>query len=125
MPWQFGATYAFGTDLKASQDFYAYTYKYQLGVIEDEKDTIDFYENIQGLTTLPTGFSAGMAVSYKKWMFGAQYEFKNWQNYKEVIDSIDVTELQLKQNNKFTLAFEYKPSAAYGDMNKSIFQKSI
>jgi len=125
LSWQFGATYSFGSELKASQDFYAYTYKYQLGVVEDEKDTLDYYENLEGQTTLPTGFSAGVAVHHKKWMFGAQYEYKNWYQFKEVIDSIDVTENQLKQSNKFTLGFEYKPSAAYGDKNKSILKKSI
>ena len=87
LSWQFGATYSFGSDLKTSQDFYAYTYKYQLGVIEDEKDTIDYYDNVEGLTTLPTGFSAGVAVSYKKWMFGGQYEYKNWQQFKEVVNT--------------------------------------
>ena len=125
LSWQFGATYSFGSDLKTSQDFYAYTYKYQLGVVEDEKDTIDFYDNVQGLTSLPTGFSSGVAVSYKKWMFGGQYEYKNWQQFKEVVNTNELSEQRLKQSNKFTLGFEYKPSAAYGDKNKSIFKKSI
>ena len=125
LSWQFGATYSFGSDLKTSQGFYAYTYKYQLGVVEDEKDTIDFYDNVQGLTTLPTGFSTGVAVSYKKWMVGCQYEYKNWHQFKEVVNAIELTEQPLKQSNKFTLGFEYKPSAAYGDKNKSIFKKSI
>jgi hypothetical protein len=40
-------------------------------------------------------------------------------------NAIDLTEQPLKQSNKFTLGFQYKPSAAYGDKNKNIFQKSI
>ena len=64
-------------------------------------------------------------MNYKKWMFGGQYEYKNWQQFKEVVNAIDLTEQPLKQSNKFILGFEYNPSAAYGDKNKSIFKKAV
>lgn len=123
--WQFGATFGFNSSLNISQDFYAYTFKTDTYYNQTVKDTIAFNENQKGKITTPRTFSTGMAVSYKKWMVGFQYNINNWQQYKEVINDVDVTEFTLKQSDKLIIGVEYHPKTDYNNKNKNILQKSI
>lgn len=123
--WQFGATYTFGNDLKGSQNFYAYSFKYDHGIIEREKDTLSYYEDLEGTISIPRMVSSGLAVTYKSWTVGFQYDIENWQQYKEVFDGVETTEFALNQSDKMIVGFEYNPKTDYNNKNKNVFQKSI
>ncbi len=124
LSWQFGATYAFNSDLNARQDFYSYSFKYNFGIVESEKDTLEFYEDLEGTVTIPTAFSSGVSVTMKRLTLGAQYNMANWQNYSEVFGGEDVTAEEVKQSSSIILGTEIAPKVELGDKNKNLFQKS-
>jgi hypothetical protein len=121
---QLGGNYTLGKQVNAFHDFYAYNFKYFNVVSEVEKDTLTFYEDQQGKLTLPSGFSAGFALSFsKKWLVATQYSIQNWQNYTEEFENISTTS-QLQQLRKYAIGFEYTPTSDFDNRDISAVKLS-
>lgn len=118
---QLGATAKLGSNVKGYEDFYAYNYKYSAdGVTEIGKDTVDYHEDLVGEFSLPKGFGLGGAVILnRKLTLSVQYEFQNWQDYSETIDSIEYTPAELTQSYRFSYGIEYIPFLESSAKNSS------
>jgi hypothetical protein len=107
--YQFGAKLDLGRDVTGYQDFYAYNYKLASSV-ETSKDTVSQFTDSEGYFSLPSGTSFGLSLIYKeKWTFSGQYQFLNWQDYKESFNGIENLEEELVQQTRVSLGMQYKP----------------
>lgn len=124
----FGVDYTLNNKLNVTKDYFAYNYKYStFSVIETEKDTVEFQENIEGKINLPSGIKIGAAVTFnQKLTTTIQYEQTNWNDYTEVFNDINETPSELNNSNKLALGFSYTPTLMkdWNSKTKSIFQKS-
>ncbi|MCT4582568.1 MAG: hypothetical protein N4A35_14220 [Flavobacteriales bacterium] len=124
----FGIDYTMNNQLNVSKDYYAYNYKYStFSVIETEKDTVDFQENITGKINLPTGIKVGIAATFnQKLTTSLQYEQSNWNDYSELYDGIENTPSELNNSSKLSLGVAYTPTLMkdWNSKSRSIFQKS-
>lgn len=124
----FGIDYTLNNKLSVSKDYFAYNYKYStFSVIETEKDTVDFQENIEGKINLPSGIKIGAAVTFnQKLTTSIQYEQSNWNDYTEIYDGIDETPTELNNSNKISFGLSYTPTLMkdWNSKSRNIFHKS-
>lgn len=107
--YQFGAKLDLGRDVTGFQDFYAYNYKLS-GTSETSKDTVSQFTDSEGYFTLPSGTSFGLSLIYKeKWTFSGQYQFLNWQDYKESFNGVEDLAEEMVQQSRVSIGMQYKP----------------
>ncbi len=126
LTFQLGATAKLGSEVKGFQDFYAYNFKYSAdGVTELGKDTVNYYEDSEGIFNLPKGFGIGASVTLdRKITLSAQYEAQNWQSYSETFDSIEYNPTELTQNYRFSYGMEFIPFIEESSKNSSAIKLS-
>lgn len=124
----FGVNYTLNNELNVNKDYFAYNYKYsQYSVIETEKDTVEFQENIKGKINLPSRIKIGAAVTFnQKLTTSIQYEQTSWNNYTETYNSNNNTPSELNNSNKLAISFSYTPTLIkdWNSKSKNILQKS-
>ena len=88
----FGLIYSPQTNLASSQDIFANTYTLS-GASESFRDTIKDVNEQNGYMQFPTFLSAGLNLyNANNWLFGIDYNFSNWKNYKLFNNSFDYIE---------------------------------
>ncbi len=110
--YQIGLTANLGNQVRAFQDFFAYTYK--LNTIEEEiiSDTTSYYTDNQGHIKLPKSFAIGGAVTFNKRVtLTAQYEMADYYKYYEYFDSTESTYDELAQMKKFSFGINILPKS--------------
>jgi len=124
--YQFGATLNIGKSITGYRDLYAYTYSLSTnGVGEFPKDTVDQFTDTEGTFYVPRGTSFGLALTFdNRFVFSGQYEFRNWQNYKESFDGIETNPTELRQSSKAIIGLEYTPMNGTVHVNSSVLKLS-
>ena len=88
----FGLIYSPQANLGSSQDVFANTYTLS-GASESFEDTIKDVNEQNGYMQFPTFLSAGLNLyNTNNWLFGIDYNFSNWKNYKLFNNSFDYIE---------------------------------
>ena len=88
----FGLIYSPPANLASSQDIFANTYTLS-GLSESFRDTIKDVNEQNGYMQFPTFLSAGLNLyNANNWLFGIDYNFSNWKNYKLFNNSFDYIE---------------------------------
>ena len=88
----FGLIYSPQANLASSQDIFANTYTLS-GASESFRDTIKDVNEQNGYMQFPTFLSAGLNLyNANNWLFGIDYNFSNWKNYKLFNNSFDYIE---------------------------------
>ena len=88
----FGLIYSPQANLASSQDIFANTYTLS-GASESFRDTIKDVNEQNGYMQFPAFLSAGLNLyNANNWLFGIDYNFSNWKNYKLFNNSFDYIE---------------------------------
>lgn len=110
LSYQFGLTVNLGNQVRAYQDFFAYTYT--LNNIKEEviSDTTNFYTDNKGYIKLPKSFAIGGAVTLNERVtLSAQFEMADHYKYYEYFDSTEYSYDELGQMQKFSFGVSLLP----------------
>ncbi|WP_258543774.1 hypothetical protein [Parvicella tangerina] len=108
--YQIGLTANLGNQVRAYQDFFAYTYTLNNIQEEEVSDTTNFYTDNRGHIKLPKSFAIGGAVTLKERVtLTAQFEMADFQNYYEYFDSTETAYEELAQMQKFAFGVNILP----------------
>lgn len=110
LSYQIGLTTAFGSKVRAYQDFYSYTYKLSAYQTEVISDTTNYYEDVRGFISLPKSFALGGAVTFNQRVtLTAQLEIADTYKYYESFDSVETHYNELAQMKKVSLGVRLLP----------------
>ncbi len=120
----FGAVYAFGADLNAEQNSYAYNYRFSSGGSVVPRDTLRSAEQRKGSIFLPSAITIGTGfdwVNRKKTRLrlSADYAIQNWQDY-EVNFEGDILEADFEQSTRYSIGLEWTPNISSTKYFKTI-----
>ncbi|MCB0477782.1 MAG: hypothetical protein KDC84_06445 [Crocinitomicaceae bacterium] len=126
-----GLTYSIGTNLKAFDDIFSYTFVY-IGTdirVESVIDTVEYVEDVEGRTRLPHILKAGLNFEFKdpdinhknkyRILLGVDYDYEPWSNYQEVFNDV-VSNDGLGDFHRLALGIQYTPHYLYYDKSPNI-----
>ena len=120
----FGAVYAFGNDLNAEQNSYAYNFRFATSGALVPRDTLQSSVRGKGSITMPSQFIVGTALDWVsrkrlrlRWAF--DYATTSWQNYSVNFQN-DVLEADFERSNRIATGVEITPNISSSNYLKRI-----
>ena len=123
-----GASYDLKSTINTNNDFFAYTFLYNLGIQEQALDTIENIENLSGSTTIPEKVSFGLGFGKNKndqrrWDIGIQYSFTDWSKFNEIRNGINFKSLPMERSSTISVGYRLTPNLDWASNSKSALSK--
>ncbi|MEZ4938947.1 MAG: hypothetical protein R2799_15265 [Crocinitomicaceae bacterium] len=126
-----GVTYSIGTNMKAFDDIFSYTFVY-IGSdirVENVIDTVEFVEDVEGRVRLPHIIRSGVNFEFKdtnmshtnkyRVLLGVDYDFEPWSQYQRVFNDV-ISGNSLTDVNRLAIGIQYTPHYIYYDKSPNI-----
>ena len=123
-----GVNYSLNSNVSTQNDFFAYTFKYNFGVQELAKDTLETNSDTSSIT-LPQKLEFGIVIgkSFKnkrRWDFGIQYSIMDWTEFRDNSSFVSNNINSLGASSRLAVGYRITPNLDWSNSSKSIFSKS-